>query len=63
MTTTVPSQSKAWFVFSRSNTGVVGWIPLKEWMSAFILSVRCPVYVAALWRAQRSPNEPYRLYD
>jgi hypothetical protein len=49
---TVAARSKAWKVFSRSNTGIVGWNPTLDMdayrcFSVFVLSC---VYVAVLWR-------------
>jgi hypothetical protein len=34
---TVAARSKARNVFSRTNTGIVGWNPTQSWLSAFIL--------------------------
>jgi hypothetical protein len=64
MPITVASRSKAWTVFSRSNTGIVGSNPIQCTdvcvcvYSVFVLSC---VYVAALWRADHSSKESYRL--
>jgi hypothetical protein len=57
----VAARSKAWTVFARSKTGVVGSNPTQAWMFAFILCLYSPVYVAALRRADPSSKESYRL--
>jgi hypothetical protein len=60
----VAALSKAWYVFARSNTGVVGLNPTRGMdvcvrvYSVFVLS--CD-YIAALRRADHSSKESYRL--
>jgi hypothetical protein len=57
---TVASQSKAWTVFSRSNTGIVSANPtwgMDVCMRLFCVSAVC-VQVAALRRADPRPRSP-----
>jgi hypothetical protein len=54
--------SKAWTVFARSNTGVVGSNPTRGMdvcVSLFCLC--CPVYVTALRRADPPSKKSYRV--
>jgi hypothetical protein len=56
----VAARSKVWDVFVRSNTGIVGSISTRgKDMSAFILCLRCPVYVAALRWVDLPSKESY----
>jgi hypothetical protein len=55
---TVAARSKAWIVFARSNTGIVGLNPTRGMDVYGVLSC---VQVAALRRADPLSEESYRL--
>jgi hypothetical protein len=61
---TVATRSKAWTVFAHSNAGIVCSNPIQcmdDCVCAFILCLCCPVYVAALRRAEPQSKESCRL--
>jgi hypothetical protein len=56
---TMSARSNAWNVFARSNTEIMGWIPLEEWMSVrvwFMLSCVGSGFVTGLIALPRSPS-------
>jgi hypothetical protein len=60
----VAARYKIWFVFTRSNTGIVGWNPtwgMDVCVRLFCVSTVLCVQVAALRRVDPPSKESYRL--